>query len=397
MTSQIHGEPSGSGGGKPAPCSSMRRPKESSVRNKLQPYGLTLNMKKTHAYQRGGASAALQQSLRDAGLTRPVSAEGMTVGGSAVGTVEYCRAHCARIAHDIVKELDSLTAALRDPVNPITFGKKFPAAQGMMLVTRVAEATRFVFTLRSMPPDTTRQAALAIDDEHDHRRIRAREMLGVAAGADQRVACRAGGGGGTADSAEFVARAPEHQPARMRQHRSLFGGQQPGHTAQIDQRTEGFGQQSRGVVDLGEIHREDRSAVMQAEQGERIAVGLRDIGRRQEHRLMAVVFAGLKQALAAPDRQEAGTRIGQGCVHRSFVVPQFGHPVEWAAGVGVLAGWGDGLHGSSCLCCRKLPCARLSGNRAAQAMLAVCPLTRDIRDGRSAADVLLANPVRTGR
>ena len=134
-----------------------------SLRNKLQPYGLTLNMKKTHAYQRGGASAALQQSLRDAGLTRPVSAEGMTVGGSAVGTVEYCRAHCARIAHDIVKELDSLTAALRDPVNPITFGKKFPAAQGMMLVTRVAEATRFVFTLRSMPPDTTRQAALAID------------------------------------------------------------------------------------------------------------------------------------------------------------------------------------------------------------------------------------------
>ena len=62
-----------------------------------------------------------------------------------------------------MKEVDSLTAALRDPVNPITFGKKFRAAQGMMLVTSVAEATRFVFTLRSMPPDTTRQAALAID------------------------------------------------------------------------------------------------------------------------------------------------------------------------------------------------------------------------------------------
>ena len=53
-----------------------------------------------HTYQHGGASAALQPSLLNAqaGLTRPASAEGMTASGSAVGTVEYCRAHCARIA-----------------------------------------------------------------------------------------------------------------------------------------------------------------------------------------------------------------------------------------------------------------------------------------------------------
>ena len=38
------------------------------------------------------------------------------------------------------------TQDMLKPVDPITFGKKFPATQGMMFVTRVAEATRFVFT-----------------------------------------------------------------------------------------------------------------------------------------------------------------------------------------------------------------------------------------------------------
>ena len=129
----------------------------------LQPIGLELQPPKTEVYCRGGADAALVAQLGEVGATRPVSSEGIVVVGAAIGSLHYMRDYSKRVATEICKQVDTITAALGDPVDPITLGAKVPVLQGLMLVGRVAEAPRFNFFLRSMPPQATREAAQMID------------------------------------------------------------------------------------------------------------------------------------------------------------------------------------------------------------------------------------------
>jgi hypothetical protein len=129
----------------------------------LRKHGLSLSTAKCEAYLPGGASEELQASLTQAGLTKPVSQEGITIAGAAIGTNAFKRDHCMRIAGIIVSQIDLIAASLRDPLNPIKLGRGIPTRQGLALLLRLAEVSRFNYYLRAMPPSATREAAQTID------------------------------------------------------------------------------------------------------------------------------------------------------------------------------------------------------------------------------------------
>ena len=128
----------------------------------LAKHGLTDSGAKGEYYSPAGTPPQLVAAMKAAGLSKPPAPNGLVVAGAAIGTEQFMRAHCDEVASKIVSQLNVITAALADRLRPLSLGD-LPVKQGIFMVLRVCEASRFIFTLRVHPPDTVRSAAQRVD------------------------------------------------------------------------------------------------------------------------------------------------------------------------------------------------------------------------------------------
>ena len=177
------------------------------------------------------------------------------------------------------------------------------------------------------------QALVAAMDQHDHRGIGAREMLGLAAlvGASADMAAARHRGAGAAHAAIAVAAVPVGHGAGIGQDRTLAREQQRTDLAQIDELAEFL---QRHVL-AGDIDGEIGRALDIAQ--EDVMVGLVDDGAGhhalQEHRLG--IAASLHQVLLGVDRNEAGGARRGELDHALVVLALMAGAVDFGAGIRV--------------------------------------------------------------
>ena len=160
------------------------------------------------------------------------------------------------------------------------------------------------------PLRMTEQRVVAARHQHDHGGVGAREMLRLAGGAGHHVAGAARIAHGAAHAAEPVARAPVHQPARMRQDRRLRPRHAPADRAQIDELAQFLRQQRHRVLGRADVHGEHRRSVMQAEECPWPALHAQRVRHLagDEHRLRRAFVHAAHQVAVAPHRDEQ--RVG---------------------------------------------------------------------------------------
>ena len=186
------------------------------------------------------------------------------------------------------------------------------------------------------------QAAFAAGDEHDHRRIGARKVVGGAFGprAAPHVPALDVGARGAADAAEAVPLLPVDEAARVGHRRAVVARDQRADGAEVDERTGAAERRRRvRVVEMRDVDREMRRAVARAaEQGP-------DFGAFQQAAAggAAVPYGRRRVAVgdlvaAAPQRQHAALRIGAQARHRRLVAAQIVVAAERHAAVVVADG-----------------------------------------------------------
>ena len=157
------------------------------------------------------------------------------------------------------------------------------------------------------PRRVAQQRPVAAVHQHDHRRVRAREMLRRAHRALHHVPGALHLAHIAAHAAELVPLAPVQQPARMRQHRGLRPRHPPPDRAQVDERAQFLRQQRRRVLRAGDIQREHRPVVQNPQERPR-PLGLHPQAVRHLagniHRLRSALAAAAHQVPGPPDRHE---------------------------------------------------------------------------------------------
>jgi len=130
-----------------------------------------------------------------------------------------------------------------------------------------------------------------------------------------------------------VPRVPVHQPARVRQDRALFAGNDRPHLAQVFEGPMGVDEGVLvGILEMREIDTDIADAVADAEH-RHVPAELEQVAGLLHRRQKRAVFFVVDEVLAAPDRNDARLPRPQHLGKPVLILASVRHPVERRAGV----------------------------------------------------------------